>query len=512
MTQQDKINKPLILCILDGWGIGDGGEYDAIASAHTPNFDRIMDKYPNSRLRTDGEAVGLPDGQMGNSEVGHMNIGAGRVVMQYLPRITRSFQDGGVQNNEKIRSLAMDLNNNNKSCHIMGLLSDGGVHAHIDHIISLASIMAEYGVNVHIHGFTDGRDCSPDSGKSFILKAEEQIADNDLINLSTLSGRYYAMDRDNRWDRVKFAYDAIVKGEGNKVDSFVNMVNESYADSVMDEFIKPSVISDYRGIEDGDAIIFANFRNDRAREILQSLLIEDFDGFDRGGMCPDISKAIGMVEYSTELNSYMDILFPPMEYKNTFGEVISEHGLKQIRMAETEKYPHVTFFYNCGRENPYDGEDRVLVNSPDVATYDLQPEMSAPELSEKLISAINDNLHDVIIVNFANTDMVGHTGSVDAACKAVEYIDSVLGRLESTVIDSGAIIMITADHGNVDKMFDVDTNKPYTSHSMNPVPFIIVGAGDIKLEDGRLADIAPTMLGVLGIDKPDDMDGVNLIT
>lgn len=504
--------KPVVLCILDGWGIGDGGEYDAIASANTPCYDAMMSDYPNSTLTTFGGAVGLPEGQMGNSEVGHMNIGAGRVVMQFLPRITKAFKEGDVADYEAVKALAAQLKESGKACHIMGLISDGGVHAHMDHVIALSQIMGDAGVKTHIHAFTDGRDCPPESGKAFIESTENRIADNVNVTLSTLCGRYYAMDRDKRWERVQLAYDAIIHGKGAAKDNAVVAMQDSYDEGVSDEFVKPVILNGYEGIEEGDAIICANFRNDRAREILQAMLYEEFDGFEREGGKPAISKAVGMVEYSDELNELMDILFRPLTHKRILGEVVAAHGLTQMRMAETEKYPHVTFFFNCGREVPYDGEDRILVNSPKVATYDLQPEMSAPELSEKLLDTVSNNQHDVIIVNFANTDMVGHTGSVEAARKAAESVDSTLCKLQALVLEKEGVLLVTADHGNADQMFDPSTNGPHTAHTLNPVPFIVIGAGTVNVAEGKLADIAPTMLHFLGIEKPDDMDGECLVS
>ena len=504
--------KPVVLCILDGWGIGDGGEYDAIASANTPNFDSLMLEYPNTTLTTFGAQVGLPEGQMGNSEVGHMNIGAGRIVMQYLPRIDKAFADGTVARDERLLSLGADLKASGKACHIAGLLSDGGVHAHMDQLVKLAQIMADQGVRVHIHAFTDGRDTPPQSGESCVSKTLKAIEGQELISLSTICGRYYAMDRDKRWERVQRSYDALVRGEGDQYsDDALRAMQGSYKGGVTDEFVEPVILHDYKGMEEGDALIFANFRSDRAREICQALLLDGFDGFEREGGKPKLSKAIALVEYSDELNEVMEILFPPIEHKNTLGEVVAEAGLKQVRMAETEKYPHVTFFFNCGRETPYEGEERILVASPKVATYDLQPEMSAPELSEKLLGAIKSDAFDMVIVNFANTDMVGHTGSVEAARKAASSVDVMLGKLEELVLAKNGVLFVTADHGNADQMFDPKTNGPHTAHTLNPVPFIVVGAGDVRVREGKLADIAPTMLKYLGIDQPAEMDGESLV-
>ena len=504
--------KPVVLCILDGWGIGDGGEYDAIASANTPCYDAMMANQPNTTLTTFGNAVGLPEGQMGNSEVGHMNIGAGRVVMQYLPRIDKAFADGEVAKNKDLQSLITTTKTNGKSCHIIGLVSDGGVHAHINHVLGLADITSAAGVKTHIHALTDGRDCPPQSGKAFIQALEDHTDDNDNIQLSTITGRYYAMDRDNRWERVERAYNAIMNGEGEDASSAAEIIQKNYDNDTTDEFIEPAILNGYDGFEDGDAIIFANFRSDRAREILNAIMFDGFEGFDRKGGQRKIEHAISMVEYSDELNEVMSVLFPPIKHENILGAVIADHGLKQMRMAETEKYPHVTFFFNAGREVPFDGEERILVNSPKVATYDLQPEMSAPELSEKLLGVVEANEHDVVIVNFANTDMVGHTGSVEAARAAAESVDGTLCKLQEAVLAHDGVLIVTADHGNADQMFDPATNGPHTAHTLNPVPFIIVGAGDISLQEGKLADIAPTMLHFLGIDQPAEMDGEILVS
>ena len=502
--------KPVVLCILDGWGIGDGGEYDAIASANTPCYDNMMANHPNTTLTTFGNAVGLPEGQMGNSEVGHMNIGAGRVVMQYLPRIDKAFAGGEVAKNKELQTLITNTKASGKACHIIGLASDGGVHAHMNHIIALADIVSTQGVKTHIHALTDGRDCPPQSGKAFIQTLEERTNNNDNIQLSTIIGRYYAMDRDNRWERVERAYNAIINGQGDDAPGAAEIIQKNYDNDISDEFIEPAILNSYEGFEDGDAIIFANFRSDRAREILNAIMFDDFQAFERQGGQRKIAHAISMVEYSDELNKVMSVLFPPVKHDNILGAVIADHGLKQMRMAETEKYPHVTFFFNAGREVPFDGEERILVDSPKVATYDLQPEMSAPELSEKLLNVVKNNQHDLVIVNFANTDMVGHTGSLDAARAAAESVDGTLCKLQAELLAHDGVLLVTADHGNADQMFDPATNGPHTAHTLNPVPFIVAGAGDIPLRAGKLADIAPTILAFLGIEQPNEMDGDNL--
>jgi len=502
--------RPVVLCILDGWGIGDGGEFDAIASANTPCYDAMMADYPNTTLTTFGNAVGLPEGQMGNSEVGHMNIGAGRVVMQYLPRIDKAFSDGDVARNQDIQECLKNLKSSGKALHIMGLFSDGGVHAHMDHVIALATIANDAGVRAYIHAFTDGRDCPPRSALGFFQESAAALSSLEHVSLSTVCGRYFAMDRDNRWERVEKSYNAIIDAEGDAALSITNVLQESYDGGVTDEFVEPTILNGYEGMQDGDAILFANFRSDRAREILQAFLYPDFDGFKRERVVK-ISDALGMVEYSDDLNPYIKTLFPPIQHDNILGEVIAASGLKQVRMAETEKYPHVTFFFNAGRETPYEGEDRILVASPKVATYDLQPEMSAPELSEKLLEAVASKKYDVVIVNFANTDMVGHTGSIDAARAAAESVDGTLCKLQALVLEQEGVLIVTADHGNADQMFDPITNGPHTAHTLNPVPFIVIGAGDVSLRKGKLADIAPTMLYFIGIEQPDEMDGDCLV-
>lgn len=502
--------RPVVLCILDGWGIGDGGEYDAIASASTPNWDRISANYPSSTLKTYGADVGLPEGQMGNSEVGHMNIGAGRVVMQYLPRVDEAFKDGSIAANEKLQSYIATLKESGKACHLMGLVSDGGVHAHLSHIMQMTTILSQNGVLVKIHAFTDGRDTSPQSGRAFIQTLQDHCATLDNATIATVSGRYYAMDRDNRWDRVEKAFAAMAHAKGQTAAFASEAVEVSYNADITDEFILPTIIGDYTGIADGDAILFANFRSDRAREILQAFLYEDFPHFDRGRYAPS-RKALGLVEYSDDLNKKVVTLFPPLTIKNNLGEVLENAGLTQKRMAETEKYPHVTFFFNSGNETPSAHEDRTMAPSPKVATYDLQPEMSAPELTRELIAAISSSNYDAIIVNYANPDMVGHTGCIKAARKAVEAVDEALGQIEPLILETGGALILTADHGNADQMWDDALNEPHTAHTLNPVPFIVVGAGGGQLKDGRLADIAPTMLQLLGVNQPDEMTGESLI-
>lgn len=505
-------SEPVVLCILDGFGLGDGLEYDAVAQASTPNWDKIKSEYPGGTLVTSGLDVGLPSGQMGNSEVGHTNIGAGRVVMQFLPRVDQAFEKSEVAQNAEFENFVAELKQSGKNCHLMGLVSDGGVHAHIDHIIRLASLLDQRGIRTFIHAFTDGRDTPPKSGLEFIrtlLKKTEKFKN---VFVATVSGRFYAMDRDHRWPRIEKAYNAIVHGKGEYAPSAETAVENSYDRDETDEFILPTVVDGYHGAEDGDAILFANFRSDRAREILTAILDSDFDEFDRGNV-PSFAKAMGLVEYSDELNKRLSTLFPPEVHVNILGEVLANNGLKQLRAAETEKYPHVTFFFNNGREEPFEGEDRLLVPSPKVATYDLQPEMSAPELTDKLCKAIDTGDYSAVIVNFANPDMVGHTGDLEAVKKAVEAVDQGLGQVMKAVMKQNGVLIVTSDHGNAEKMWDETTNGPHTAHTTNLVPIHIVSAHkDIAVTDGRLADLAPTILYFLGIDKPDEMNGTSLVT
>ncbi len=501
---------PIVLCILDGFGCREETENNAIAKANTPTIDALYTDYPNSSIRTDGLNVGLPEGQMGNSEVGHMNIGSGRVVMQSLPKIDESIASGAIKNIPTLQNYINTLKENNGTCHLMGLLSDGGVHSHMDHIITLAKIIAEHGIKVTIHAFLDGRDTPPQSALDYIETCESALK---AVNahIATVSGRYYAMDRDNRWDRVEKAYNTLVSAEGQRFGSATDAVEDSYKNNVHDEFVLPCVIGNYEGIQDGDGFLMANFRADRAREITQCLIDPDFSGFQRGKEVRFGAK-LTMTEYADFLNPLHDILFPAERPTNTIGQVVSELGLKQLRIAETEKYAHVTFFLNGGAEEVFEGEDRILIPSPDVATYDLKPEMSAPEVTEKLVGAIASQKYSLIVVNFANMDMVGHTGIVPAAMKAAEQIDKSIAALKRAVESVGGVLLITADHGNAEMMVDPDTGSAHTAHTLFKVPFIVVGAKkNITLSDGRLCDIAPTALELMGVEKPKEMTGISLI-
>jgi 2,3-bisphosphoglycerate-independent phosphoglycerate mutase len=488
-------NKPILLCILDGWGIGDETDSNnAIARANLPNYQRFFKTYPHSQLETSGLAVGLPEGQMGNSEVGHMTIGAGRVIFQDLPRINNAIKDGSLAKNPKLQKLISDLKASGKPCHLMGLLSDGGVHSHINHIIFLAEFLAKNGVKVFLHAFLDGRDVAQKSA----LKYLEQCKN---IKIATVSGRYYAMDRDKNWDRVKLATNAIIFAEGEKFSDVISSVKNSYDNNITDEFVKPCVIAEYSGIKDGDALLFCNFRADRAREISEKL-------FENA----NFSSAFSLTEYSEKLNNFYEILFPAVEVKNSLPEILSTRGLTQLRIAETEKYAHVTFFFSCGVEKELQGEERILVKSPAVATYDLKPEMSANEVGEKLRQAITSEKFDFIIVNYANPDMVGHSGLLDPSIKACEAIDAQLGLLEKIILEKNGVMLISADHGNIECMLD-ENHHPHTSHTTNPVPFILIGknVSGLQLTNGALNDIAPTVLHLLQIDQPREMDGKSLI-
>ncbi|PIR38053.1 MAG: phosphoglycerate mutase (2,3-diphosphoglycerate-independent) [Alphaproteobacteria bacterium CG11_big_fil_rev_8_21_14_0_20_39_49] len=504
---KDKRPKPVVLCILDGWGEGEATSDNAITSANTPFWDKLVASCPKSSLNTSGLSVGLPEGQMGNSEVGHMNIGGGRIVMQSLPRIDKAFADGELENDKQLNKFIESVKEKSGDVHIMGLMSPGGVHSHQMHIAGLAKIISKKGVAVKIHAFLDGRDVPPASAIEYLKNFNKEIA-GFKAQVVSVCGRYYAMDRDNRRDRVKLAYDAMAKAQATKAASLEDAIEENYKKDVYDEFIKPIVLNGYEGMKDGDGLFMANFRSDRARQILNAFVTPDFDGFDRGGLI-DFAGRIGMVEYSSELTKYVDILFKPIELKNNLGQVIADNNMTQLRIAETEKYAHVTFFFNSGNEEKYKGEERIMVPSPNVGTYDMKPEMSAVEVTDKLVDAVNSGKFDLIVVNYANTDMVGHTGSYDAAVKAVETIDGCLERLVNAVENARGSILITADHGNSEQMKDDKTGQPHTSHTTNPVPLIMAGYGadKYKLKNGRLCDIAPTILNIMGIGQPEDMTG-----
>ena len=513
MTNPSLRRRPVVLCVLDGWGYRPEAADNAIAQAETPNWDRMWAAGPRALLQASEEEVGLPKGQMGNSEVGHMNLGAGRVVFQDLPMIDKAIIGGEFSRNPALLEMSAKLRASGGRAHILGLLSPGGVHSHQDHLVALAKSLSGAGVPVIVHAFTDGRDVPPQSADEQLRRFVADIAPLPGVSVGTVIGRYYAMDRDKRWERVSRAYATLVEGTGERAAADpVSAVTQSYAEGVNDEFILPAAIGDYSGMKDGDGLIMANFRADRAREILSALLDPDFTGFARGRTV-SFAATTGMVEYSSDLNRFLALIFPPKQLTRVLGEVVAEAGLKQLRIAETEKYPHVTFFFNGGEEKVYPGEERILVPSPKVATYDLQPEMSADEVTDKLVAAIESDVFDLVVANYANPDMVGHTGDLGAAIQAVQAVDSGLGRLERAVRQRGGVLLVTADHGNCELMRDPDTNGPHTAHTLEPVPAVLVNApADVGIfRDGRLADVAPTLLALLGLPQPAEMTGVSLI-
>jgi len=500
--------KPVVLCILDGWGIREADEANAPALANTPNFDRILRDCPSSQLITHGPDVGLPSGQMGNSEVGHTNIGAGRVVPMDLGMIDLAIEDGSFAQNAALQDFISNVKAANGTAHLMALISDGGVHGHIEHVIATAKVMTDAGLPVMIHAITDGRDVPPQSAADFMADLINRLPEG--AKVATVIGRYYALDRDNRWERVGLAFDAMINGNGLSADSAAEAVTQSYASDVTDEFIKPTSIAGYAGVQDGDGIFCLNFRADRAREILAAIGQPDFGGFATGPR-PKLSALLGMVQYSDAHNAYMTTVFPKRALVNTLGEWVAKQGLRQFRLAETEKYPHVTFFLNGGKEAPEIGEDRYMAQSPKVATYDLQPEMSAAEVSDHFVQAIEAG-YDLIVTNFANPDMVGHTGSIPAAIKACEAVDQGLGRVLAALKVAGGAMIVTADHGNCETMIDPETGGPHTAHTTNPVPVILVGGPDkATLHQGRLSDLAPTLLDLMNLPLPDEMTGESLI-
>ena len=503
--------RPVVLCILDGWGERDDGDDNAIERAKTPVWHELMRRWLDTQLEASEHFVGLPDGQMGNSEVGHTNLGAGRVVMQDLPRIDKALAQNEVAGLPAMQQFITKLKASGGTAHVMGLMSPGGVHSHQHQIAALAGIVAAAGVPVAVHAFLDGRDTPPKSAIAYLKQFQKDIAGHGDIRIGTVVGRYYAMDRDKRWDRVEKAYRCLTAAEGERGDDPLKAVEAAYARGETDEFVPPTVIGDYKGMRDGDGVFFVNFRADRIREIAAALLDPDFSGFERGKPIA-FAAALGLVEYSTELNRFMATLFPPADLSDTLGEIVSKAGMTQLRIAETEKYAHVTFFFNGGRELVFPGEERILVPSPKVATYDKQPEMSAPEVTDKVVEAIGSGRFDVVVLNYANTDMVGHTGDIAAATKAVETVDACLGRLSQAVEKQGGSLIITADHGNAEMMRDPETGEPHTAHTLNPVPFIVVNPpAAARIENGRLADVAPTLLDILGLPKPAAMTGHSLI-
>ncbi len=504
------MKKPLALIILDGFGYNPSDYGNAIAAAKKPYLDQLFATCPHTLIGASGMDVGLPDGQMGNSEVGHTNIGAGRIVYQELTRITKSIADGDFFTNETLTAAVENCKKNNSALHLMGLCSDGGVHSHNTHLFGLLRLAKQAGLHkVYVHCFTDGRDVPPTSGRDYVAELEAEMNKIGVGQIVSVTGRYYAMDRDNRWERVVKAYDAIVNGEGNFNASAVDAIEKSYGAEITDEFVEPTVCVKDAGIQNGDSMIFFNFRPDRARELTRTIVDPAFTGFERKGGKKDVFF-VCMTQYDATMPG-VHVAFKPQSLTNTFGAYISGKGLTQLRIAETEKYAHVTFFFNGGVEAPYEGEDRALIPSPKVATYDLQPEMSAYLVTDEVEKRILSGNYDVIILNYANCDMVGHTGIFDAARKAVETVDTCLGRTVDAILKMGGTALITADHGNADQMYDAD-GSPFTAHTTNPVPLLVVGQGDCKLrKGGRLADLAPTMLKILGLAQPEEMTGTSII-
>ena len=504
--------KPTMLMILDGFGNNDNEKANAVKIANTPNIDKLMKTWPATTIYTSGLNVGLPDGQMGNSEVGHTNIGAGRVVYQDLTRITKSIEEGDFFSNKELAEAIENCKKHHSKLHIMGLLSDGGVHSHIRHLFAILEFAKRKDFeDVYVHCFLDGRDTPPASGETYLAKLEEKMKEKGIGKIATICGRFYSMDRDKRWERVVKAYNALVKGEGEKANSAISAIESSYQQEVFDEFVLPTVI--YNGeepvatISNHDSVIFFNYRPDRAREITRSLVDPEFDGFETEKL--DIHY-VCFTQYDETIPN-VTIAFKPEILRNTFGEYVSSKGLTQLRIAETEKYAHVTFFFNGGEEKQYPGEDRILVPSPKVETYDLKPEMSAYEVTQKVVEAIESQQYDTIILNYANPDMVGHTGNLEAAVKAIETIDECVQKVVEAVAKNNGLILMTADHGNAEQMVDYKTGEPHTAHTTNTVPLVLIGAEGIKLKTGKLADLAPTMLELMELPKPEEMTGESLI-
>ena len=505
--------KPVVLCILDGWGLTKNNEESAIYKANPTFFNSLWSEYPHCELEASGLFVGLPEGQMGNSEVGHTNIGAGRVIYQELPKINKIIQENRLKDNETLKNCIAETKKSGGAIHLMGLMSDGGVHSHMNHIIEIAKIIAKENINVFVHCFLDGRDTQKKSADRYVAKFIEETKQFNNIKVATISGRYYSMDRDNRWDRIEKSYNALTSAVADSYfDSPVEAIEKSYSVDLTDEFVIPAVANGYKGMNDGDSFIFCNFRADRARQMSRALGDKNFDAFERKKVINFMTR-VQLTEYSVEHNKFMTTMFPPEDIQQTLGQVVAENNMNQLRIAETEKYAHVTFFFNGGREQEYKNEDRILVKSPAVATYDLQPEMSAKEVNEKLISAINSGKYDMLVVNFANPDMVGHTGKMDATVKAIQTLDVELKKLVKTVLDNDGTIFITADHGNAEKMLDSKTGEVCTTHTTNRVPFIYIsnGSKSAQLNNGSLCDIAPTILKILNIKQPELMTGKCLI-
>lgn len=503
------MGKSVVLCILDGWGHREDGQDNAIAQTHTPNWDSIVATSPHTVLEASELNVGLPEGQMGNSEVGHMNIGGGRIILQDLPRIDTAIMNHSLGELPPLKEFIRTLKVSQGTCHLLGLLSSGGVHSHERHIKALAAILSAHDIPVAIHAFLDGRDTPPTSAETFLHSLLDFIARHPGVELATLGGRYYGMDRDRRWDRIEKAYKVMVTAIPH-ADNALGYLQKEYTEGKTDEFIPPIALGSYGGMKEGDGLLMANFRSDRARQILEALLDPEFQGFPRPHPL-QFASVLGMTEYAETFSPWMETLFPPLTIEESLGEVLAHHGLHQLRIAETEKYAHVTFFFNGGREGIFPGEDRILVPSPSVATYDLKPEMSADEVTNQLEKAIRSQKYAFIVVNYANADMVGHTGNFKAACRAVETLDLCLGRLEKAVKEANACLLITADHGNIEKMYDDTAHSPHTAHTLNQVPFVMVNGPQQNLHPGKLSDIAPTILELLNLPQPTQMTGTSLL-
>ena len=505
--------KTTMLMILDGFGINENENGNAVKLANTPNIDKLMKTCPTTEIYTSGLNVGLPDGQMGNSEVGHTNIGAGRIVYQELTRITKAIEDGDFFSIPEFMEAIENCKKNNSKLHIMGLLSDGGVHSHMRHLFGLLELAKRKDFeDVYVHCFLDGRDTPPASAEGYIMKLEEKMKEKGVGKIATISGRFYSMDRDKRWNRVQKSYDAMVNGVGQKSTSAITAIESSYQKEIFDEFVEPTVIvngdNQIATISKNDSVIFFNFRPDRAREITRVLVDKDFSEFETK---KDLNLFFVCMTQYDETMPNVKIAFKPTTLVNTFGEYISDKGLTQLRIAETEKYAHVTFFFNGGEEKQYKGEDRILIPSPKVQTYDLKPEMSAIEVTDKVVEAINSDKYNCIILNYANPDMVGHTGNLEAAIKAIETIDGCVERVVEAMAEKQGVILMTADHGNAEQMIDYKTGEPHTAHTTNPVPLVLIGMQGVKLKEGKLADLAPTMLDIIGLEKPEEMTGNSLI-
>jgi 2,3-bisphosphoglycerate-independent phosphoglycerate mutase len=505
---------PVALIILDGFGCRSEVKGNAVAQAKKPNFDRLWKEFPHANMFASGEAVGLPDGQMGNSEVGHTNIGAGRVVYQNLTRVSIAIREGEFAQNETFLGAIDHVKKHDTALHLFGLLSDGGVHSHIDHMFALLRLAKDHDLKkVYVHAFLDGRDVGPKTAETYIQETLDKMKEYGVGEFATISGRYYSMDRDKRWERVEKSYRAMVYGEGPSYNNPLDVVKDSYEHGIFDEFVLPSVVTKEDGqpvatIQDNDAVIFYNFRPDRAIQISNTFTNEDFRSFDRGPKHPKSLYFVCLTHFSETVQGY--VAFKPTNLDNTFGEILAQHGLKQLRIAETEKYPHVTFFFNGGREEKFPGEERILINSPKVATYDLQPEMSAYEVTDALLKEIHQDKFDAIILNFANPDMVGHSGMLEPTIKAIETVDECLGKVIDAILEKDGVAIITADHGNADEVITLEGN-PMTAHTTNPVPVILTKHG-VELRDGGvLADLAPTLLQLLGLEKPKEMTGTSIL-